>query len=352
MKRTLLMFYSILSCLFLSGQVTIQNNIPPVIEPNTELQIQVKITKGAIINFAKYQMDVPAGVMIKEDDSKGGTFAFENNRVKIIWATIPKESEFTLSIKLIPGSFSGPSKITQKFYYMDEGARKEVDAEPLNVTFTGDGAKNTTNIGDLPPGQPTTQKQKVDLMQAEQLKKDSKDAYQTGLKEQNAADKKLAEADEEIKKAETIQNQEEKKAALDKANATKQKAEGDKAVASKILMLAKSLDENANDIERINKSNPSAAASEGVTSNSNTPAAVVSDNGTVYRLQLGAFSQNPEKILYRHMGTINIVNEGGMYKVLMGRYASREDAVKRRDELVARSFDCFIVTYKDGVRVK
>ena len=347
MKHILSLFCTMLfSSLVLNGQVTIKTNMPPVMEPNTETTVQVKIIKGAIINFAKYQVDVPAGIIIKEDDSKGGAFTFDNNRLKIIWANIPTEAEFSLSIKVLSGSFTGPATINQKFYYMEEGVRKEVDAEPLTLTI-GDGAKNSTNIGELPPDQ-NTQKN-PEILQAEQLKKDSKDAYQTGLKEKEAADKKLAEAEDAIKRAETLQDEELKKAALEKANANKQKAQTDKAVASKILMLAKSLDDNANEIERLNKSNPAAAHT---TITTTTPAAPVSDNGLVYRLQLGAFSQNPEKILYKHMGTINIVNEGGMYKVLMGKFTTHEDAAKRRDELVAKSFDCFIVTYKDGARVK
>jgi hypothetical protein len=348
MKRALLFFYGAMISSFLNGQVTIQNNMPLVIEPNTETTVEVKINKGAISNFIKYQIDLPAGVVVNEGDSKGGTFAFESNRVKIIWPVAPADPEIVITMKLVPGSFAGPAKITQKFYYMEEGTKKEIDAEPLNITFNGSGVQNTSNIGALdPPAKTTTATpQQADKLQAEQLKKDSKDAYQTGLKEKESAEKKLAEADEALKNAETIQNEEEKKAALEKASAKKQKAETDKAVASKILMLAKSLDDNANEIERLNKS---AATS---TANSTAAAPVVSDNGTVYRLQLGAFTQNPEKILYKHLGSINIVNENGMYKVLMGKYATREDALKRREELIARSFDCFIVTYKDGVRVK
>src|SRR4051812_20110940 len=116
MKRAFLFICGAAISSFINGQVTMQNNMPLVIEPNTELNIEVKINKGAIINFAKYQMDLPAGVVVKEGDSKGGTFAFENNRVKILWPNIQADPEITISMKLVPGSFSGPAKISQKFY--------------------------------------------------------------------------------------------------------------------------------------------------------------------------------------------------------------------------------------------
>lgn len=336
MMRIILLLF-IVSGSLLNGQVTMLNNIPAGISPGAELTVEIKINKGAISNFAKYQMDVPQGVIIKEIDSKGGTFAFENNRVKIIWNTIPAGPELTLNLKLLAGNTTGASVINQKFYYMEGDARKEVEADAINVNFGGETVKKNVTSGEKVQSN----------MQAAQLKKDSKDAYDTGIKEQEAAEKKLAAADEALKKAEALNDDDAKKTAIEKANASKQKAEKDKVVASKILMLAKSLDDNANEIERLNAASGGSTAASAPAENT-----VVSDNGIVYRIQIGAFSQNPEKALSKHIGTIDIVNEAGMYKVLMGKFAKREDAARKREELIKRSFDCFIVTYKDGVRVK
>jgi len=344
MKPAFLIFGGAVFSTLLHGQVSIQNNIPPVIEPDKEITLEVKINKGTATNFAQYQLDVPDGVVVKEDNNRGGTFAFESNHAKILWPDIQADPEITVSMKLLPGSYAGQTKITQRFSYMENGEKKEFNPEPIEVNFKGNGARPAA-AGNQQQGDNDVNKK----LQAEQLKRDSKDAYQTGLKEKQAAEKKIAEANAAIKKAQSISNEEEKQAALQKANESKQKAETDKAVASKILALAKSLDDNANEIEHLTKTSPA-----GTTGNNSgaASATAVPDNGTVYRLQLGAFSQNPEKALNRHMGTISIVNEDGMYKVLMGKFATREEAVKRRDELIARKFECFIVTYKDGVRVR
>ncbi len=63
--------------IFTFGQVTIQTNLPASIAPNSNLNIEVKINKGSIANFSKYQMDVPAGVNVSEGNSKTGNFSFE-----------------------------------------------------------------------------------------------------------------------------------------------------------------------------------------------------------------------------------------------------------------------------------
>lgn len=82
-------------------------------------------------------------------------------------------------------------------------------------------------------------------MEAAQLNRDYLAANETAKKQKEEADKKLAEANEAIKQAEAIGNEEEKKAALENANKLKQSAENDQAIASRISDLAKSLDDDA-----------------------------------------------------------------------------------------------------------
>ena len=77
------------------GQVKLTTNMPASLSSGSNTDIEVKVSKGSIANFAKYQMDVPAGVTVSEVDSKSGNFTFENNRAKIVWVSVPSEAEFT-----------------------------------------------------------------------------------------------------------------------------------------------------------------------------------------------------------------------------------------------------------------
>jgi hypothetical protein len=121
----------------LNGQVSISTNIPPVLPAGTS-EIEVRVNKGTIANFAKYQLDVPSGVTVSEVDSKAGNFTFENNRAKIVWVSVPIESEFSLKFKVTVSAGAPPEgSLVQRFYYLDNGTKKEVEAAPMSVAFGG-----------------------------------------------------------------------------------------------------------------------------------------------------------------------------------------------------------------------
>jgi len=205
-------------------------------------------------------------------------------------------------------------------------------------------------------------------------------------------------------KADAITNENEKKAAQEKASQAKLKAENDMEVAVRVLALAKSLEDNANEIDVINRSvNPDSYSSDPKIASSNTrkntnasgaitesgttvnldepaepesgnestkkskrksketkeekeskePESAEADKGLVYKIQLGAFSKEPSKRDFKAVGKVKIAEENGMYKVLYGNFSSKEEAFKKRDEVVSKGFaDGFVVSYQDGVRVK
>ena len=78
--------YSIIILLSLSfclnAQVTISTNMPKSLAPNANIELQIKINKGSIANFAKYQIDVPNGITVTEGDNKTGNFTFESKIIK------------------------------------------------------------------------------------------------------------------------------------------------------------------------------------------------------------------------------------------------------------------------------
>lgn len=295
MKHTLLVFAFVFLNLVVRSQVTMQTNIPAVIAPDADLFFEIKINKGSIANFAKYQIDVPEKVTISEVDSKNGTFSFENNRAKIVWVNVPTESEFVISMKLKSAAATGTASFIQRFYYLEEGTRKDLEAEPVLVTFDESGVKtNQASTASNQPEKPKVEEQKVAekpkiekpkapepktpepkavepikiakpntnienkkagelIQQALQLKKDAKAASILGQKEKKESEQKLAEANELLTKAESISDETERKVAVDNANDLKTKAENNIAVATKILLLSKSLDDNANEIENLVK---------------------------------------------------------------------------------------------------
>jgi hypothetical protein len=84
-----------------------------------------------------------------------------------------------------------------------------------------------------------------------------------------------------------------------------------------------------------------------------TPAPVVGADGFEYRIQIAASASDPGKSKYANLGSkLYIVKEDNMYKVQYGKYASKEEAQKGKDEVLAKGYTPYLVKYKDNVRIK
>lgn len=263
------------------GQVTINSNIPASLSSGSNTDVEVKINKGSIANFAKYQMDVPVGVTVTEVDSKSGNFTFENNRAKIVWVSVPSDAEFTLKFKVnVSSSAPAEGAVIQKFYFLENGAKKEVEAEPLNVQFGGSATPKNVS------GTSTTTK--------------TEPAKTTPVATTPA-------------KTEPVKT------------------------------------EPA-------KTTPAATTPVATTPAVTTPAAAstsAATPGLVYRVQLASSPTEPVKSKYAALGNmVEISKEDGAYKVLYGKYNTKEEGLKGFEEASAKGFKGFLVKYQNGVRVK
>ncbi|HRH09929.1 MAG TPA: SPOR domain-containing protein [Bacteroidia bacterium] len=263
-------FTSILLLLFIANitkaQITVQTNIPASIAPSSEHKVEVKVSKGGISGFAKYQMDLPAGMSAGEGKSIQGSFTFEEQRVKIVWVNIPSENEFVFSFVLNTGSVKGPVTLNQKFFYLEEGGKKEMEPEPLSIKVEENGATNLASLGL------------------------SDNAGTSGGVVQNNNSTKSNDSDKK-----EISSKEDTKPVIE------------------------------------------------------TPVAA---GALVYKLQLGAFGADPGKSKFASAGNVSIVKEDGLFKVLVGSYTSKEEALKKREDLLGKGISSFLAAYKDGKRQK
>jgi len=143
MKHFSFIFLFFVFSLVLKAQVTMVTNIPSSIAPNVNLNIEVKLNKGAISNFSKYELEVPDGFTATEGNSKTGYFTFEKNRVKIVWVTLPAESEFIVSFKLKTPATTGAVALNQKFFYIETGVKKEVVGQQIDLKIDPTGVTKT-----------------------------------------------------------------------------------------------------------------------------------------------------------------------------------------------------------------
>jgi cell division septation protein DedD len=143
--KKLLTIFALSSFTVAFSQITINANFPSSMNSASTIDADVKINKGTVGNFAKYQLDVPTGYVISVVDAKGGNFTFENQRAKIVWVSVPSDAEFVVKLKVQANSdATSPATFNQKFYYLENNEKKEVEATPAVITIGGGGAVAVT----------------------------------------------------------------------------------------------------------------------------------------------------------------------------------------------------------------
>ncbi|MBS1650880.1 MAG: SPOR domain-containing protein [Bacteroidetes bacterium] len=306
--KKIALYMLLLAMIKINAQVSIKTNIPGALPPNKDFIVEITISKGSITNFCKYQLDVPAGAIVTEGESKSGNFTFENNRAKVIWVNIPSDNEFVFSLKLNTGSLSGQNTFTHKFYYIDNGTKKEVDAEPITINIDAKAnivvktpepdKNNVKNVSELSV--------KNDVVTSAQKTEPPLTKPETKQPESKNTEKSVSK---EVVKKENLDTPKEKNVVKETPPVTEQ--------SSKTL-----------------------------------PTSVSPKSGIVYKVQLASCPTSPSLSKYNAAGKVTVSNEGGAFKVLTGNFSSKEDAVKLRNDLNAKGIQGFVVAYENGVRVK
>jgi hypothetical protein len=319
MKTYALIFITLFTRLFSFAQVTVQTNLPSSLAPGDYL-VEVKINKGAIANFAKYQMDVPAGVTVKEGDTRTGNFTFDDNRAKIVWVSIPSEAEFVVTFKMnFPNA--GPATFNHKFYYLAEEGKKEVEFDAITVNFDASAQKEVASLGGRASADPNEATAKTTAT----ITTSSGEVTSTATNNSNTSTEPVKTNNETIKSnTEPVKTNTEPVKTNTEPVVKNTSAENTKPAETKPVETAKT-------------NNSSSTASPGL----------------VFKVQIGAYGENPSPSLFKKLSDkVTVVKEGGFYKALVGRFNTKEEAIEKINELKGVGFQGFLVRYQDGVRVK
>lgn len=290
-KQTLvaILFFS---CSFAFSQdLNITNNLPASASAGDAIDAQYTLTKAPTMgSFAKFQLDLPAGFQAQSTEIKGGNFTFENNRVKIVWVSLPSDASFTFSFKLTATStVSGNVNFAPQFFYLENSVKKEYNPAPSVINFGGSAAVAATDNTTTTSTPAATDNATASTPPATD----------------NSATKTVAVPSETV-------------AATTTQPATTAPVEVAKTTAPATV------------------TQPTAAKSN-----------------VVYHIQLAALTNKPSKSTFAQYGAVKIVEEAGLYKVLVGNYKTLEDARKYKAQLLAKgTVGCFVVAYENGVHIK
>ncbi|MEX2380476.1 MAG: DUF6089 family protein, partial [Vicingaceae bacterium] len=82
------------------------------------------------------------------------------------------------------------------------------------------------------------------------------------------------------------------------------------------------------------------------------PSADESDEGIVFRVQLGAFKNKPDSEKFNSISNLFVFESDGVYRYMSGSYSDFNSAAKHKVEMIIKGFkDAFVVAFKDGKRV-
>ncbi|MES2131283.1 MAG: SPOR domain-containing protein [Bacteroidota bacterium] len=292
MKKLLTILGLVISATSFS-QITISAVLPSNISAGSSIDAEVKINKGTVGNFAKYQMDVPTGYIVTAVDVKGGNYTFENQRAKIVWVSVPSETEFALKLKIQANSDAASGTFSQKFYYLENNEKKEVEGNSTLVTVGGGSDVATTTPVETVKSTP------VETV-ASTTPTETKPVETTNTTPVETVKSTLVETVKSTPPVETVKS---------------------------------------TPVETV-KSTPVVAKT--------TPAETA---GMTFKVQLGAYSTQPNKSKFAGISNVSIDQINGYYKVTCGSFKTKEDAIKYRDELQSKGFNGFIVKYQNGQRL-
>ena len=124
---------------FFGHPVTLVAKVPDHVSSGKIITMEVTISKVEIAKFAILQLELPSDFTATESDSKGGSFTASGNIVKIIWASIPSDSELTVKVNIaIPASSKGDKQIQGKFSFLENNIKQQAELVPVSFNLSSD----------------------------------------------------------------------------------------------------------------------------------------------------------------------------------------------------------------------
>ena len=281
------------------AQLSITHNMPASINPGSTQDIEFTINKGSVGGFAKFQCDLPFGFTATNIDSKSGNFTYENQRLKIVWVSVPGDASFSFKFSMgVPANAINSASISAKFFYLENNVKKELDMPSHTIRF-GEGSVSSA---------PTNTVATTPTNTVAATPTNTVISTPTNTVTSTPTNTVAATPTNTVTSTPT------------------------------------------NTVAATPTNTVTSTPSNTVTSTPPKTTTTPSSSGVTYKLQLGAFSSSPAKSKFPDVNfTVN--EEGGYFKAVSGNFNNIDDALKYKSELSAKGYQGFIVAYKNGQRI-
>jgi hypothetical protein len=337
MKKTILLLFCVVATLssFAQDAVSITHTLPATIAPGQSIDADFTINKGSVGGFAKFQMDLPFGFVATNIDSKGGNFTYENQRVKIVWVSVPSDPSFSFKFKItIPANAVNSCTVSSKFFYLENNVKKEVEMASHNMRIDGAGSVASTTSTPTETVTPTT-------TTTETVTSNPTTTYTT----EPVATNTVTSTPTVTATTETVTSNPTTTYTTEPVATNTVATTPTETVSSTPTETVSTTPTNTTSVSSNTITERTTSTSSDNNNNSNS-----SSSGMVYKVQLGAFSNQPSKSKFPGVN-VSIVQEGGYYKVLSGNFTTMEQAMQHRSAIASKGYDCILVFYQNGQRV-
>lgn len=142
MGKALVLLFSLLTTLFIDYIYTSEANIyakfPSEVEAGKEFNVEITIEKGNLSEFGRFTQILPEGFTAKSDYRY---FNFEDNRIKVLWITLPAGNTFSFNYTiLVPPTYTGDFQLTGQFAYVMDNEKKVVELVPQSIAAKPSGS--------------------------------------------------------------------------------------------------------------------------------------------------------------------------------------------------------------------
>jgi hypothetical protein len=280
------------------AQLSITHNMPASISPGKIQDIEFTINKGSVGGFAKFQCDLPFGFTAANIDSKSGNFTFENQRLKIVWVSVPADASFTFKFSMgVPANAINSVSISAKFFYLENNIKKELDMPAHSMKF-GEGSVASTPTNTV-AATPTNTVISTPTNIVDSTPSNTVTAVPTNTVAATPTNTVTSTPTNTVAATNTV---------------------------------------------------TSPPTNTVISTPTKITTTTPSSSGVTYKVQLGAFSSSPAKSKFPDVNfTVN--EEGGYFKAVSGNFNNIDDALKHKSELSAKGYQGFIVAYKNGQRI-
>lgn len=111
------------------------------VAPGGTIVVSVTVHKGSTAGFAKLQEIIPDGFTAAAGDVQTASPTFVDNKMKMVWLSLPADSVFIVTYKLTAGAgSSGTQSITGTFSFVNSGAASKYPINATTFSVSGAGA--------------------------------------------------------------------------------------------------------------------------------------------------------------------------------------------------------------------